>query len=537
MINNKLFIISLLTFLLTSCGNEGNKHTHTYQFVKGVSATCIKEGINDYYLCTGCEGVFDKDKNQVKSLDDLKIAPTGVHVYDQEVATEKYLKTPADCTQYAIYYKSCVCGASSKDMYMPSTFRKKGEHNFTHEEETEEYDEYYFCNTCNKFFASDKKTEIPDIPYKNSEISIKKLNGKSNGAEYGPAVNYFKVNDDPLTLNNEIAEFLYNEEKEGHFGSRDSSYSISLNFEIKDTCVAPLHLVFSKSLDFSEIERDYVIDSISKKTLTVTNLIPGTHYYKIYDSSTIIKESNVDFVTVDEGLRVINTADRIANMRDIASFKSTLGKVKPGMIYRSAKWDNIEKDAENILLNELNVKTEIDIRKDSDPNTSKHPIEGINYMRYGLTDDYNSMLIDNETVANVKTLFKNVLINKNNYPLDYHCTSGADRTGYLSLLIDGVLGLSDEDIYKDYELTSFFISKRFRSDVIKDEDNYAFDPSGECNLGTWYARFGKLIDKLLLPNYKTADNTISSAIVNFLKTKCEVTDADITAFRNIMIEK
>ena len=81
------------------------------------------------------------------------------------------------------------------------------------------------------------------------------------------------------------------------------------------------------------------------------------------------------------------------------------------------------------------------------------------------------------------------------------------------------------------------MSKRFRSDVIKEGDCYLFDPSGECNMGTWYARFGKVIDKLLLPTYKTSDNTISSAIINFLKTKCEVTDADITAFRNIMIEK
>ncbi len=33
-----------------------------------------------------------------------------VCVYDQEVAAEKYLKSTATCTTYAVYYKSCTCG-------------------------------------------------------------------------------------------------------------------------------------------------------------------------------------------------------------------------------------------------------------------------------------------------------------------------------------------------------------------------------------------------------------------------------------------
>ena len=33
-----------------------------------------------------------------------------VHVYDREVADAEYLETPADCTDPAVYYKSCRCG-------------------------------------------------------------------------------------------------------------------------------------------------------------------------------------------------------------------------------------------------------------------------------------------------------------------------------------------------------------------------------------------------------------------------------------------
>ena len=37
----------------------------------------------------------------------------------------------------------------------------------------------------------------------------------------------------------------------------------------------------------------------------------------------------------------------------------------------------------------------------------------------------------------------------------YHCNAGADRTGVLSFIIEGLLGVSESDLAKDYELTSF----------------------------------------------------------------------------------
>ena len=36
----------------------------------------------------------------------------------------------------------------------------------------------------------------------------------------------------------------------------------------------------------------------------------------------------------------------------------------------------------------------------------------------------------------------------------FHCNSGADRTGTLAFIIEGLLGCSESDMAKDYELTS-----------------------------------------------------------------------------------
>ena len=43
-----------------------------------------------------------------------------------------------------------------------------------------------------------------------------------------------------------------------------------------------------------------------------------------------------------------------------------------------------------------------------------------------------------------------------NYPIGFHCIAGADRTGSLAYAIEALLGVSDEDLALDWELTAFF---------------------------------------------------------------------------------
>ena len=45
----------------------------------------------------------------------------------------------------------------------------------------------------------------------------------------------------------------------------------------------------------------------------------------------------------------------------------------------------------------------------------------------------------------------------------FHCNKGADRTGTFAFLLEGLLGVSESDLAKDYELTSFVYSGRYRN--------------------------------------------------------------------------
>ena len=57
---------------------------------------------------------------------------------------------------------------------------------------------------------------------------------------------------------------------------------------------------------------------------------------------------------------------------------------------------------------------------------------------------------------------------RNNKNVDWHCAIGCDRCGALSFLIEGLLGLSELDLSRDFELSTFSLAsnnKRPRSHI------------------------------------------------------------------------
>src|SRR5437764_2653237 len=50
--------------------------------------------------------------------------------------------------------------------------------------------------------------------------------------------------------------------------------------------------------------------------------------------------------------------------------------------------------------------------------------------------------------------------NPANHPMVFHCTAGKDRTGLMAMLLLGALGIADDDIVRDYELTTHYRSAR-----------------------------------------------------------------------------
>lgn len=74
------------------------------------------------------------------------------HVYDQEVASAKYLATPATCTEKATYYYSCVCGEKGAQSF---EYGETLQHNYVTKAENGEH--WSECTICGDTTA--KSTE------------------------------------------------------------------------------------------------------------------------------------------------------------------------------------------------------------------------------------------------------------------------------------------------------------------------------------------------------------------------------------------
>ena len=75
---------------------------------------------------------------------------------------------------------------------------------------------------------------------------------------------------------------------------------------------------------------------------------------------------------------------------------------------------------------------------------------------YRLVERMNRQLVTNYR-KEYKELFT-LLLDRNNYPIVIHCTSGKGRTGIVSALVLAALGVNEEAIMKDYRLSNDYFN-------------------------------------------------------------------------------
>lgn len=197
---------------------------------------------------------------------------------------------------------------------------------------------------------------------------------------------------------------------------------------------------------------------VTGSSLALTNLkIATTYYWSVNING--LDSAVYNFTTSTEPPRNISV-DGVANVRDLGGWETESGtRTKQGLIYRcgrlnesSADAINIEitEDGKDVMLNQLNIKSEIDLRK-TDGNevgciTSSPLGETVTYFSCPMEWD-GDMLYDNK--EQVLRVFS-ILADENNYPVIYHCNIGTDRTGMISFLVNALLGVSEDNLIRDY---------------------------------------------------------------------------------------
>ena len=185
----------------------------------------------------------------------------------------------------------------------------------------------------------------------------------------------------------------------------------------------------------------------------VYNLVPGVkYYYKVLDSKGVELKNGI--VTPVGPLRMINGISD--NVRDLGGWKADGGHIAYGRLFRGSQLSSrISQDGKDIFLKDLGISVDLDLRGIKDSEASAGPVitEAL-YLKLPVEKNLG------RGTGNTEELYQKAIRyiigwlgqGRNIY---FHCAGGADRTGSLAFLIEALLGVSESDLSKDYEITTF----------------------------------------------------------------------------------
>lgn len=203
------------------------------------------------------------------------------------------------------------------------------------------------------------------------------------------------------------------------------------------------------------------------------------------------------------------------NVRDLGGWACDGGAVKYGLLIRGGKLAAADRD---VLVGDLGIQHDLDLRgregggSDDEPDMTESPLGSDVW--YTRTQQYAWYALT--PVATWQTYLRCVIdAVTHREPVYFHCTAGADRTGTLACVLEGLLGMSQSDIDKDYELTTFY--------------------SGSGSDATARRRNESDWKGLINAINAVSGDTFRDKCVHFAVGTCGMSMTDINAFRAAMI--
>jgi len=259
----------------------------------------------------------------------------------------------------------------------------------------------------------------------------------------------------------------------------------------------------------------------------VTNLEIGRRYRWTVRRPESGESVSSSFETEDRAPRLLR-AGGVWNFRDLGGWKTADGRrVREGMILRSAGLrasskssggffnKKIEMGAHRVtpaglatLRDEFRVKTDLELRtpQETAGMTGSLLGEGVRWqcISFAAYDFIDNAVRGREPFAKIFRLFTV----RENYPVLMHCSGGRDRTGTLAFLLNGLLGVSEDDLCRDWEMSIFNdAGMKFTSDRIQRLTAYLKTLPGR---------------------------NLNEQIESYVRS-CGISAAEIAAFREIML--
>lgn len=160
-------------------------------------------------------------------------------------------------------------------------------------------------------------------------------------------------------------------------------------------------------------------------------------------------------------------------------------------------------------LHDLGIKSDIDLRTDRECwGMEGSPLgPDVTWFHYS-SGQYASM--DTKFGKDAFRKVFSVFLDEGNYPIDFHCIAGQDRTGAVAFILNALLGVKEEELWRDWEATGFW----------------------NGSMSFTHTRFMKLIDVFDRYPGRTVNERVEAYVAS-----CGITPEEIEKFRSIMLEE
>ncbi len=291
---------------------------------------------------------------------------------------------------------------------------------------------------------------------------------------------------------------------------------------------------------------------VTEPALTVTDLLVGKDYYwRVvgFKNDKAATFSNFFHFSTALTPRTIYI-DGVSNTRDIGGYMTSFGKqVKQGLVYRCARTENVTELGKKQVAEIYGIKTELDLRggfpiqldpaspafSDAEEKVClEHVANGsslgasVTYKYvwtpsyvYDVVPGFTSLKYEDPVTKeheNDKQFVKIMkeFANQDNYPIMFHCAAGRDRTGTIACVLNALLGVAEEYLYIDYELSYLSIEATTDKPIS----------------ATKIAEFESILSYL----YTFEGETLADKTANYLM-KYGMTQEEIDTIRKIMLEE
>ena len=203
----------------------------------------------------------------------------------------------------------------------------------------------------------------------------------------------------------------------------------------------------------------------------------------------------------------VPVATLLQTLADNAQYR--LDRIFHVLKFRQPGTTRIDDGNRDRWLGTLGVKTDVDLRSDREVYGMEGSPLGPTVAWVNVSSSaYGGMQDEGGRKAFAKVF--RVFLDPENYPIDFHCIAGQDRTGAVAFILNALLGVKEEELWLDWEVTAF----HNRSTAFNHE---------------------KFFDKLVRGFDRWPGETINERVEAYV-LDLGFTPGDIAAFREIMLE-